>query len=147
MSNQLIIDLPVKPISWNACSMPVYKQRRITKTMKYRNFLTYVTGYLEENYLQEIDFFARNFNKQMIIDAEYKFYVPKDAVINKDGSIKKSKNDIENFCKPLTDSMFKYYMEKINPDMDDSKIFNLSASKIISNDFSILIKYTSYNFS
>lgn len=128
---KLELNLQVKPVSTN--ELYASNGYGITLSKKNREFKKEVRLKLSPH-LKQIAEFTKNFDStKNVIKANYVFYVPKEKLFTKKGTVSKKSIDVDNFVKSLTDSVFKI-MGELNSDCDDSQIMEMNLKKTMSHD-------------
>ena len=129
----------IKPITQNHAVKPTTRGRFVSmyKTAKAKEFDKLLYGRLSQ-YQEEIDAFNVTYDPQKhYLRVDYRFYIP---VLKKDGkAINQKSGDIDGYLKYTQDCIFK----KLKA--DDSAICSLSASKIHSDSYQIIIDITICN--
>ncbi len=131
-----ILFLNVKPISLNACHRSYYRQPKSGKgfvtTIKSEQYRLFEEQ-LKVQFALQMDKFAKiaNFykNGENFLVMSYIFKFPRNEYLTKVNKINKRGGDLDNFIKPVNDSIFKMF-RRYNKDMDDASIVGLKALKM-----------------
>jgi predicted house-cleaning noncanonical NTP pyrophosphatase (MazG superfamily) len=105
--NNLIMQIPIKPLSVNAKFTINRFNRRIVKSTSANKFEKTVEKYLAK-YAQEMSEFTESFNKEThALTLEIVLYIPKSEFFTKKGSVSSTCIDASNALKILEDITYK----------------------------------------
>jgi len=150
--NQLCLYIPIKPLSVNDAKYPSTKKIR-TKNGKMKivssiqctkeaNFFKRDMRMLLYGHMDQITTFTSAIKSEFIeFTCRYIFWIPKNELITKRGTVSKTSLDLDNCVKYLQDSVFDFMHNK-NPLINDAMILKYSSvDKRISpiNEFGVTI--------